>query len=107
MYAVALTVTAEFVRYFPSLKVVTNVGVGYNNIDLQVCKENGVRVGYTPNDTTADMAMALLLTAGRRVVEGDVVFIALRPPSSICAGTAARLVALPLALLAWVELAWR
>ena len=67
-------IQGDLIRSLPRLKVVGNCAVGYNNIDLQACKENGVRVGYTPdvlNDTTADMAMALLLAVGRRVVEGD------------------------------------
>ena len=67
-------VTPSFLDTFPSLKVVGNCAVGYDNVDLKACKERGVRVGNTPNtlnDTTADMALALLLAVARRVVEGD------------------------------------
>lgn len=67
-------VTPSFLDKYPSLKVVGNCAVGYDNVDLKACKERGVRVGNTPNtlnDTTADMAMALLLAVARRVVEGD------------------------------------
>ena len=67
-------VTSSFLQKFPNLRVIGNNGVGYDNIDLQACKSLGIRVGYTPNvlnETTADMAVALLLSAARRVVEGD------------------------------------
>ena len=48
--------------------------MSYDNIDLIARRERGIRVGYTPdvlNDSTADMAVALLLSVARRVVEGD------------------------------------
>ena len=67
-------VTREVVESLPNLKVVGSCSVGYDHVDLRACAERGVRVGYTPgvlNDSTADMAWALLLAAGRRVVEGD------------------------------------
>jgi lactate dehydrogenase-like 2-hydroxyacid dehydrogenase len=58
----------------PQLKVVSNYAVGYDNIDVAACARRGVRVGNTPGvltETTADLAWALILAAGRRVVEGD------------------------------------
>ena len=67
-------VTAELIATFPDLKVIGCYTVGYDHIDLRACKLRGVRVAYIPevsNDTTADMAWALLLAAARRVVEGD------------------------------------
>jgi glyoxylate reductase len=57
----------------PRLKVVSNFAVGFNNIDVPAATERGVAVGNTPGvltDATADMAMVLLLTAARRLVEG-------------------------------------
>ncbi|HEY4189146.1 MAG TPA: D-glycerate dehydrogenase [Candidatus Limnocylindrales bacterium] len=58
----------------PQLRVVSNYGVGYDNIDVPACTRRGIPVGNTPGvltETTADLAWALLLAAARRVVEGD------------------------------------
>ncbi len=58
----------------PQLKVVSNYAVGYDNIDVAACARRGIPVGNTPGaltETTADLAWALMLAAGRRVVEGD------------------------------------
>ena len=49
-------------------------GVGYDSVNVTACRARGVRIGNTPdtlNDTTADMAFALLLATARRVCEGD------------------------------------
>ena len=57
----------------PSLRVVANYGVGYDNIDLGAAARRGVVVTNTPDvltDATADLAMALLLAAARRLREG-------------------------------------
>jgi lactate dehydrogenase-like 2-hydroxyacid dehydrogenase len=54
--------------------VVSNFGVGYDNIDVPACTRRGIPVGNTPGvltETTADLAWALILAAARRVVEGD------------------------------------
>jgi glyoxylate reductase len=58
----------------PGLQVVSNVAVGYNNIDVTAAKRRGVVVTNTPDvltETTADFAWALLMAAARRVVEAD------------------------------------
>jgi glyoxylate reductase len=58
----------------PTLKVVANVAVGYNNIDVAAAKRRGVTVTNTPDvltETTADFAWTLLMATARRVVEGD------------------------------------
>ena len=58
----------------PQLKVVSNYAVGFDNIDIPEATRRKVPVGNTPGvltDTTADLAFALLMTAGRRVAEGD------------------------------------
>jgi glyoxylate reductase len=58
----------------PGLKVVSNIAVGYNNIDVAAAKRRGVTVTNTPDvltETTADFAWALLMAAARRVVEAD------------------------------------
>ena len=57
-----------------NLKIVSNVGVGFDNIDAKFCTKMGVQVTNTPgilNDAVADMSMALLLAVARRVPEGD------------------------------------
>lgn len=58
----------------PSLRVVANVAVGYDNIDVAACRDRGVVVTNTPDvlvDATADLTLALLLAVTRRLVEGD------------------------------------
>jgi glyoxylate reductase len=58
----------------PGLEVVSNVAVGYNNIDVAAAKRRGVVVTNTPDvltETTADFTWALLMAAARRVVEAD------------------------------------
>ncbi len=58
----------------PQLKVVSNVAVGYNNIDVAECHERGVIATNTPGvltDATADIAMALILMVTRRLGEGE------------------------------------
>jgi glyoxylate reductase len=58
----------------PDLKVVANVAVGYNNIDVAAAREHGVIVTNTPDvltEASADLTWALILGITRRVVEGD------------------------------------
>src|SRR4051812_18101407 len=58
----------------PSLRVIANFGVGVDHIDLAAAAARGIPVGNTPgilDGATADQAFALLLAAGRRLVEGD------------------------------------
>jgi glyoxylate reductase len=58
----------------PSLQLVANYGVGYDNVDVEACRARGVAVTNTPgvlDDATADLAIALVLAVRRRVVEGD------------------------------------
>jgi len=58
----------------PSLKVVANYAVGYDNIDVAAARERGIVVANTPgvlDAATADLAFALLLATARRVVESD------------------------------------
>jgi glyoxylate reductase len=58
----------------PSVRVVANMAVGYDNIDVPAATERGVLVTNTPDvltDTSADIAFALMLAVARRVVEGD------------------------------------
>ncbi len=56
----------------PHLRAVSNMAVGYDNIDVDACTARGIPVGNTPGvltDTTADLAFALLMAAARRIVE--------------------------------------
>lgn len=57
----------------PNLRVISTMAVGTDNIDLAACTAAGIPVGHTPGvlaDTVADLAIGLLLAAGRRIVEG-------------------------------------
>ena len=63
-------VTAEVIAAAPGLKAVCNFAVGYNNIDLAACTRAGVMATNTPgvlDDTTADLAWALLMATARRL----------------------------------------
>ncbi len=58
----------------PTVRHVASYGVGVNHLDLECCRRRGVLVTNTPGvvtNATADLAMALLLAAARRVAEGD------------------------------------
>ncbi|MBS1879112.1 MAG: D-glycerate dehydrogenase [Actinobacteria bacterium] len=58
----------------PGLAAVANVAVGYDNVDLVAAAERGVAVANTPgvlDDATADLTLALLLAAARRLGEGE------------------------------------
>jgi glyoxylate reductase len=58
----------------PGLRCVANVAVGYDNVDLEAAARRGVAVANTPgvlDDATADLTMALILSASRRLAEGD------------------------------------
>lgn len=58
----------------PGLRCVANVAVGYDNVDLAAAARRGVVVTNTPgvlDDATADLTLALLLAATRRIAEGD------------------------------------
>jgi glyoxylate reductase len=75
----ALAVVGEAIddrvlELFPRLRLVANYGVGYDSIDVAACAARGVAVSNTPgvlDAATADLTMALILAARRRVVEGD------------------------------------
>lgn len=57
-----------------NLKVISQMAVGYDNIDIPTATQQGIPVGHTPGvltETTADFAWSLLMACARRVVEGD------------------------------------
>lgn len=65
-------IDAKLIGSCPKLKAVANIAVGYNNIDLAVCTARGVMATNTPgvlDDSTADLAWALMLGAARRLTE--------------------------------------
>ena len=67
-------VTREMIMSAPHLQLVTNFGVGFNNIDLEACRERGIRVTNTPQpviEPTAELAFALMHDIARRTAEFD------------------------------------
>lgn len=64
----------ELLNQGSRLKVVANLAVGYDNIDLNAAKQYGITVTNTPDvltETTADLAFALLMATARRIVEAN------------------------------------
>ena len=72
MCALTDQVDAALIAAAPNLKAVANIAVGYNNIDVPACTARGIQVTNTPgvlDDSTADLAFALMLATARRVTE--------------------------------------
>ncbi|AMV23466.1 Glyoxylate/hydroxypyruvate reductase B [Gemmata sp. SH-PL17] len=68
------TVDAAMMDRFAGVKVISNFGVGVDHINVKAATERNIPVGNTPgilDGATADLAFALILGAGRRIVEGD------------------------------------
>lgn len=68
------TVDEELLKRALNLKVVSNVAVGYDNIDVNAATRHGIPIGNTPGvltETTADLAFALLMAAARRLGESE------------------------------------
>ncbi len=68
------TIDADFLAVCSNLKVVSNMAVGYNNIDVNEATRRGILVCNTPGvltETTADLAFGLLLAVARRLGEGE------------------------------------
>lgn len=64
----------ELLTRAKQLRIVANMAVGYDNIDLAACKKHGVIVTNTPDvltEATADLAFALLMATGRRLTEAN------------------------------------
>jgi glyoxylate reductase len=67
-------VDSDVIAAAPSLLAISNYAVGVDNVDLAAATERGIPVGNTPGvltESTADLALALMLGIGRRIVEGD------------------------------------
>ena len=70
----SVQVDEQLLAAAPRLRVVANVAVGFDNVDIQAATRRGVAVVNTPDvltEATADFAFALLLATARRLVEGD------------------------------------
>lgn len=69
------TIDDALMADMPSIRVIANYAVGFNNIDIAAATRRGIPVSNTPGvltETTADMAWTLLMAAARRIPEGDV-----------------------------------
>ena len=67
-----IPVRKELLDRMPRLRVVSNMAVGVDNVDVAECTRRGIPVGNTPGvltDATADLTMSLLLAAARRLPE--------------------------------------
>jgi len=67
-------IDAEIIAAGPTLQIIANIAVGYENIDVEAARAAGIVVTNTPEvltETTADLTFALLLAAARRIPEAD------------------------------------
>jgi glyoxylate reductase len=67
-------IDAELIAAAPQLVAISNYAVGTDNVDLDAATARAIPVGHTPGvltDSTADLAVALMLAAGRRLTEGE------------------------------------
>ena len=67
-------VTRDMIAVAPNLQLVANFGVGFNNVDIEACRERGIRVTNTPQpviEPTAELAFALMHDVARRTTEFD------------------------------------
>lgn len=67
-------IDVQVINNAPHLKIVSNLAVGYDNIDVATCSQKNIMVTNTPdvlNDTTADLTIALLLATARRITEAS------------------------------------
>jgi glyoxylate reductase len=68
------SVSAELIAASPRLRAISNYAVGVDNVDLAAATARGIPVGHTPDvltESTADLAVALMLGIARRLLEGD------------------------------------
>ncbi|MCQ2345839.1 MAG: NAD(P)-binding domain-containing protein [Paludibacteraceae bacterium] len=67
-------VTRELIDTLPTLKLIAQYGVGYDNIDVEYCHQRGILVTNTPTpviEPTAELCMALMMALARRISEFD------------------------------------
>ena len=68
------TVDKEVIKNAKNLKVISTFSVGFDHIDIDFAKSQGVKIGYTPEvltNATAELAIGLILDTLRRISEGD------------------------------------
>lgn len=68
------SIDAELIAASPSLQVISQMAVGYDNIDIAAATARKILIGHTPGvltNATADLTWALLMAAARRIVEAD------------------------------------
>jgi glyoxylate reductase len=68
------TIDKKLLEKVNRLKVISNMAVGYNNIDIESAKERGITVTNTPGvltETTADLTFALIMATARRLIESS------------------------------------
>jgi lactate dehydrogenase-like 2-hydroxyacid dehydrogenase len=69
-----IPIDASLLEAMPRLRVISNMAVGYDNIDIAACTRRGIPVGNTPGvltEGTADLTMGLLLAAARKLLEAS------------------------------------
>jgi len=67
-------VDASLIEAAPRLRVISTVSVGVDHVDLDAARRRGIAVGHTPGvltETTAELTLALILAASRRIAEAD------------------------------------
>ncbi len=67
-------IDARMIAHAPRLRVISNLAVGVDNIDLEAATRAGIAVGHTPGvltEATADLAFGLLMATARRIAEAD------------------------------------
>jgi glyoxylate reductase len=67
-------VDAGLIEAAPKLRAISNYAVGVDNVDVEAAAARGIPVGNTPDvltDSTADLAIGLMLAVGRRLAEGE------------------------------------
>ncbi|RIP35811.1 D-glycerate dehydrogenase [Staphylococcus gallinarum] len=68
------TIDEEVIAHAPNLKVVANMAVGFDNIDLQLVRSKGIIATNTPEvltETTAELGFTLMLSVARRIIEAE------------------------------------
>ncbi len=69
-----LTIDRSMIERIPNLKVVSNISVGYDNLDIEAINEQGIVATNTPEvltETTADLMFTLIMCAARKVTQLD------------------------------------
>ena len=68
------TIDEEVIAHAPKLKVIANMAVGFDNIDVQLVRSKGIVATNTPEvltETTAELGFTLMLSVARRIIEAE------------------------------------